>query len=179
MKNYENFILKRIDRNITYFMQYTLSNPIMDKIMLFFTYMGNFCSIWILMMFGFYFGGHRRYAYLMVIALLITNAVNNGLLKAVFRRKRPFEQYHDITIFINDPFGSSFPSGHSATSFSAAVIVAAFNPYLGALALFIATGVAFSRLYLRVHFFTDVMCGVITGILCSLFTLYQFTQLFL
>lgn len=178
MKKYENFIIKRIDRNITYYMQNTLSRPWLDKLMLLFTYMGNFCSVWILIMLGFYFGGYRRYAYLMVIALLITNAVNNGLLKAIFRRKRPFEQYHDITIFINDPFGSSFPSGHSATSFSAAVIVAAFHPILGAIALFIAAGVAFSRMYLRVHFFSDVMVGVTTGILCSLFTLFQFMQLF-
>ena len=69
-----------------------MHNPLLDKIMLLFTYMGNFCSLWILFILSFYFGGEKRYAYLMVIALLVTNAVNNGLLKAMFRRKRPFEQ---------------------------------------------------------------------------------------
>lgn len=179
MKKYENFALKKLDRKITYFMQYKLSNPLLDKIMLFFTYMGNFCSLWILFILAFYFGGEKRYAYLMVIALLVTNAVNNGLLKAMFRRKRPFEQYEDITIFINDPYGSSFPSGHSATSFSAAVVIAAFHPIIGAIALFVAAGVAVSRLYLRVHFFTDVLCGVITGTLCSIFVLEYFMHFFM
>lgn len=179
MRKNENFIIKKIDRKITYFMQYTLSRPWMDKVMLAFTYMGNFCSVWILYLLYFYFKGNRNCAYMMVLALLVTNAINNGLLKALFRRKRPFEQYDDITIFINDPYGSSFPSGHSATSFSAAVIIAAYAPLLGMIALFIAAGVAFSRMYLRVHFFSDVMCGVLTGILCSLYVLDFFGRYFM
>ena len=178
MRKYEDFALKKLDKKITYFMQNELSHPVLDKVMLFFTYLGNYCSIWLVVFAYFYFGGHRHYAYLMFIALLLTNAVNNGLLKGVFRRKRPFEQYEDITTFIDDPFGSSFPSGHSATSFSAAVIILNFNLLWGLLALFVAGGVAFSRLYLRVHFFSDVMCGVLTGTLCSLFTLLYLVQFF-
>ena len=178
MRKNEDFALKKLDKKITYFMQNELSHPVLDKVMLFFTYLGNYCSIWLVVFAYFYFGGHRHYAYLMFIALLLTNAVNNGLLKGVFRRKRPFEQYEDITTFIDDPFGSSFSFLHSATSFSAAVIILNFNLLWGLLALFVAGGVAFSRLYLRVHFFSDVMCGVLTGTLCSLFTLLYLVQFF-
>lgn len=160
--------MKKLDRFITNIMQYKLSNPILDRIMMGLTFLGDYCLIWIVFTLLFYVAGEKKYAYLMVATMLITNAVNNGLFKSLIRRKRPFEQYEDITIFIPEPYGSSFPSGHSATGFCSAMIIAYYDPFYGTLALILAGLIAFSRLYLRVHFFSDVVVGSITGCICSI-----------
>lgn len=161
-----------IDKKVTYLMQYKWKCKTLDVLMKAFTFLGDYCFIWIIFTILFYINGYRRYAYLMVATMLITNAINNGLIKSLFRRKRPFEVYEDITIDIPEPYGSSFPSGHSATGFCCAVIVGHFDPVLGILAYAIAALVAFSRLYLRVHFFSDIVVGSIVGIACSIFLLW-------
>lgn len=165
MKNIKEFL--KIDRNVTYFMQYKLHNKYLDIIMKTFTFLGDYCFIWVLIAIILYFMHYRRYAAALVLAMLITNAINNGLIKSVFRRKRPFELYDDITIFIDEPYGSSFPSGHSATGFCCAYVLLYFDPLVGLLACILAGGVAFSRLYLRVHFLTDVIVGIFVGCMCS------------
>ncbi|NCC54648.1 MAG: phosphatase PAP2 family protein [Erysipelotrichia bacterium] len=149
-------------------MQNKLSNPVLDWIMTSLTFLGDYCLIWLIITILFYMNGDRKYAYLMVGTMLVTNAINNGLIKSIFRRKRPFEIYDDITIFIPEPYGSSFPSGHSATGFCCAVVIAYYNSTLGIIALTLAALIAFSRMYLRVHFFSDVMVGMIVGCLCSI-----------
>lgn len=166
--------MKKLDRKIVAFMQYKLSNLVLDRIMISLTFLGDYCLIWLMITLLFYVNGNRRYAFMMVLTMLVTNAINNGLIKAVFRRKRPFEQYDDITIMIPEPYGSSFPSGHSATGFCCAVIVAYYDITLGIMALSLAGLIAFSRMYLRVHFFSDVMVGIIVGCLCSVFLMQYF-----
>ncbi len=160
--------MKKLDYKIVRLMQYKLSNPVMDRIMTSLTFLGDYCLIWLVITLIFYINGDRKYAYLMIATMLITNAINNGLIKSLFRRKRPFELYDDITIFIPEPYGSSFPSGHSATGFCCAVIVAYYSLTLGIFALVLAGLIAFSRMYLRVHFFSDVLVGSIVGCLCSI-----------
>lgn len=160
--------MKKLDYKIVRLMQYKLSTPVMDRIMTSLTFLGDYCLIWLVITAIFYINGDRKYAYLMIATMLITNAINNGLIKSLFRRKRPFELYDDITIFIPEPYGSSFPSGHSATGFCCAVIVAYYSPTLGIMALILAGLIAFSRMYLRVHFFSDVLVGSIVGCLCSI-----------
>lgn len=156
-----------IDKKLAYLMQNKLKCKTLDMVMKVFTFLGDYCCIWIVFTVIFYLNGQRHYAYLMVATMLVTNAINNGLIKSLFRRKRPFEVYEDITIDIPEPYGSSFPSGHSATGFCCAVIMGVFDPHLGMLGYAIATMIALSRMYLRVHFFTDIVVGSIVGILCS------------
>ena len=159
--------MKKLDYKIVSMMQNKFSNPVMDRIMTSLTFLGDYCLIWLVITVIFYINGDRKYAYLMIATMLITNAINNGLIKSLFRRKRPFELYDDISIFIPEPYGSSFPSGHSATGFCCAVIVAYYSPILGTVALVLAGLIAFSRMYLRVHFFSDVLVGSIVGCICS------------
>lgn len=166
--------MRKIDRKIICFMQNKLSNPVLDRIMMSLTFLGDYCLIWLVITVLFYMNGDRKFAYLMVATMLVTNAINNGLIKSIFRRKRPFEIYDDINIFIPEPYGSSFPSGHSATGFCCAVVIVYYDPILGALALTLAALIAFSRMYLRVHFFTDIMVGMIVGCLCSIALMQYF-----
>lgn len=159
--------MKKLDRKITAFMQYQLSNPILDKIMMGFTFLGDYCLIWIIFTILMFMSGEKLFGNLMTSGMLIANAINNGAIKSLVRRKRPFEQYDDITIFIPEPYGSSFPSGHSATGFSCAFVLLYYDAFLGSLAMLLAGAIAFSRMYLRVHFFSDVLVGSLVGCLCS------------
>lgn len=104
----------------------------------------------------------------MMSCMLLTNVINNVFMKAVVRRDRPFEIYDDIERLIPNPYGSSFPSGHSANGFCCATLLLQYSFPIGMVALVLAFGIAFSRLYLRVHFFTDIVGGAIIGILCTL-----------
>ncbi|MBR5859170.1 MAG: phosphatase PAP2 family protein, partial [Clostridia bacterium] len=68
---------------------------------------------------------------------------------------------------ISAPKDYSFPSGHSSASFASAVAIFMSNKKLGMPALVLASVIAFSRLYLYVHFPTDVLCGALLGSLCG------------
>ena len=95
-----------------------------------------------------------------------------GIVLLFFRktraRPRPFQE-HQIVMNIRPPHGFSFPSAHSSLSFSAATCLTVYFRKLGIPALVLAALIAFSRLYNFVHYPSDVICGIILGILCALF----------
>ena len=104
----------------------------------------------------------RKYGIMLGIALLFGLIFGNILLKNLIARPRPFT-YNDMKLIIPTPDEYSFPSGHSMASFETASVVFYMNRKAGAVMLVIASLVAFSRLYLYVHFPTDVICGCILG----------------
>ena len=108
------------------------------------------------------------------LALLLSVLVCNVLLKNVVARERPFELLEGIQLIINAPHDFSFPSGHSSASFAAASVLL-FRRWRWAIpAIVLAALTAFSRLYLYVHFPTDVLAGIALGIVLG----YLATKLF-
>lgn len=97
-------------------------------------------------------------------AFLLTALITEFLIKPVFMRERPFMLNVEHILLVSEPFGSSFPSAHSSTSFAAAVQLFGISRKAGIAGIIIAAAVAFSRLYLYVHFPTDVMAGIVIGI---------------
>ena len=101
-------------------------------------------------------------------ALLLSLLVNNLLLKNMVARIRPYEVIQGLRILIPPPGDLSFPSGHAGASFAAA---AAMYPYLkkpwGRWLLVLAGLIALSRLYLGVHYPTDVLAGGLVGAFCA------------
>ena len=63
------------------------------------------------------------------------------------------------------PKDYSFPSGHTMSSFACVIIILNYNPFLGILSLLVGLGIAVSRIYLNVHYFSDVFCGALLGLL--------------
>lgn len=157
--------MNRLDDKILYFINDKLNNPILEKFMMFCTFLGDFCFVWIVYCIIAFFRHEIQLVKALVIVMLLVNAINNGFIKAIFRRKRPFEDHPDIQIKIDDPYGSSFPSGHSANAFACAVVIMHFYPNYGFFALIFASLIATSRMYLKVHYFTDVLFGSLVGIL--------------
>jgi membrane-associated phospholipid phosphatase len=85
--------------------------------------------------------------------------------KGMFDRARPPVADPGFHALVRLPHSSSFPSGHASTAFAAATVVALLQPRLRVPALAVATLVAVSRVYLGVHFTSDVVAGAVLGAL--------------
>lgn len=142
-----------------------LERPWFDSFMIFVTQSGNMGTVWIiaalLMMLV---EPSFKEGYTMLIALILCITIGNLIIKNIVKRNRPF--FHkDYKLLIKQPRDYSFPSGHTLSSFAAATVIFLTNPLCGVIAYIYASLIALSRLYLRVHFFTDVGFSLIAGIL--------------
>lgn len=101
-----------------------------------------------------------------VVALLLSLLVNNLILKNAVARIRPYDAVQALQPLVARPSDFSFPSGHTASSFAAAAVFFRELPRRwGVLFLILASLIAVSRLYVGVHYPTDVIFGMISGIL--------------
>ena len=107
-----------------------------------------------------------------ILSLII---ICNVLLKPVIKRMRPFDRYQDIIVLLDKiPKDYSFPSGHTGASFAFATTVFLYDKKLGALAYILALCIAYSRMYLGVHYPTDIIGGVILGSGIAILIFYFF-----
>ncbi len=115
-----------------------------------------------------FFPKTRKIGLTMGAALLIGLLVCNVTMKPLFARVRPYdlkaEMGQTVTLLIEAQHDFSFPSGHTLASFEAATAITVYNKKWGIAALVLATLIAFSRLYLYVHYVTDVLFSVAAGI---------------
>ena len=103
----------------------------------------------------------RRLAKETIIAFLICTALFI-VLKLIFQRPRPFDAFSQLIPLVNKPSDYSFPSGHTASAFICAFMVYDGLPKkYSILVLILAILVAFSRLYVGVHYPTDIIAGIV------------------
>lgn len=155
--------------NIDFFLLDLIQNYLrcgfLDAVMVFFTQLGDNGIIWIVLTLIFlYTERYRKMGVAMTFALVIALLLGNELLKELIRRPRPFT-FREISLLIPPPSGFSFPSGHTMASFAAANAIWLTHRRLGKWAFLVASIIAFSRVYLYVHFPTDVLCGTLFGLL--------------
>ncbi len=138
-----------------------IHNPILDKIMVVVSTIGNAGIFWILV--GLLLLIPKRYrkgGLQMLMAMALAFIVGNLILKNVIARERPCWIDPSVALLVASPSDYSFPSGHSMNGFAGAVSLL----WLGIPAVVLAAVIAFSRLYLFVHFPTDVLVGTAIGI---------------
>ena len=158
-----------IDLNVLNFFV-SISNKgfhILDSIMIFFTVLGDdghiFIATSIILLI---FKKTRSLGILLAISLLLTLAVSS-ILKHEVHRLRPYEVFTNIKLLVDKPSSSSFPSGHASAAFAAfGVFWFTKNKYRYFVFL-VSFLILLSRLYLNVHFFSDVLIGGLIGLFIS------------
>lgn len=161
-------LIQKFDVQILNLINNYCHNPIMDKIMTTITSIGNAGFIWIVIALILIITPRYREVGIMTLCALILNAILGELiLKNIFERSRPFDILDDIILLIKTPISFSFPSGHTASSFAAVGIIGAMIKKYKWYALSLAILIAFSRMYLFVHYPTDIIGGIILGIFSS------------
>ncbi len=105
----------------------------------------------------------RRQGATVAVALLMDLLCCNMILKPLIGRVRPFAVNPLVELLVAAPLDASFPSGHTAVSFAAVFALKASGSPLWKPALVLASVIAFSRLYLYVHWPTDVLAGMLLG----------------
>lgn len=139
----------------------------LDWFLVFVTKLGNSGAIWI-------FSGAvmlcfkktRKAGFITLTALLIGFIVCNITLKPLVARTRPFD-IREVSLIIPKPSDYSFPSGHTCSSFAAATAMLFCFRKNAVFAVLLAGLIAFSRMYLYVHFPTDILIGLILGVISA------------
>lgn len=155
-----------IDLGILEFIQTYLRCDLLDSVMPFITKLGDGGILWIcsaLLLIG--FPKTRKAGTVMMVSLALEVLCCNVLLKPLVARPRPCDINPTVQLLIPRSEGFSFPSGHTGASFAAASALFFDENKLGVPALAVAALIGFSRLYLYVHYPTDVFAGALLGIL--------------
>lgn len=157
---FDNYILFVINKYI--------QNKYLDKLMPVVTSMGNLGIIWIIMAIALILDKpYREIGDVVILTLIISTIVGEGIVKHIIRRVRPCNQKNSLNILISKPMSYSFPSGHTLSSFAVAEVLSMYFTEYKLIFMIIAFLIALSRIYLYVHYPTDVIAGIILGILCS------------
>jgi undecaprenyl-diphosphatase len=159
--------LYSIDVSVFYFINGTLANPLFDKLMPFITEVKNWYLVYVLLWFIILFEG-GKYRVAMAIAMIflitITDQVSSSLLKNLIERVRPCNALPDVHILVGCTGSFSFPSSHAVNNFAAAMFFSYYYKHLKWILFSVATIVALSRIFVGVHYPSDVLGGAIIGI---------------
>ena len=150
--------------------QANMQSGFMDKFMPFITKFGDHGTFWMIVAaLLFLFPKTRKTGLGMAIAMMIGLLVCNVTLKPLVGRIRPYDLQAELGVTIQllgeRMHDFSFPSGHTIASFEAAVVLLKNSKKMGIPAMIIAILVTFSRLYLYVHYPTDVLVSIVLGTL--------------
>ena len=166
-------MIEQTDFQILDWIQANLRNPWLDWIMPTISFLCNGGWFWIaLAVLCLIWKKHRRCGMNIAMGLILCGLFGNILLKHLAARSRPCWINTNIDMLIAIPTDYSFPSGHTLHSFIGAISLWKTDRRMGYAALPLAVLIAFSRLYLYVHFPTDILGGAILGILIVLLVYY-------
>ena len=152
-----------LDFAILQYIQQHIANPLLDYVMIAITHLGDYGIMWIaLCVILLAMPKTRRSGVMLAVAMVAGLVICNIVLKNAIARPRPF-MVDSFPILINPPMGYSFPSGHSCNSFVAATVIGMNYKRYRTVAFVMALLIAFSRVYLYVHYPSDVIAGAAIG----------------
>ena len=144
-------------------------NQLLDRIMPIITAFGNLGIIWIVLSLLLIKTKLYKEVGIMVLSgISLSTILSEGIIKHIVQRPRPCNKIEPDNLLIQKPLSYSFPSGHTASSFTAAgildIMIRQYGPYV----MILAALIAFSRIYLCVHYLSDIIAGIILGLICSI-----------
>jgi membrane-associated phospholipid phosphatase len=149
-----------------------LRRPWLDDVMLLASALGAAGFIWwVTALITMVFPDKRAAAWRMLLAVLLTSTISDHVLKPAFDRARPFTTDASITVIDAKPITPSFPSGHAAMALGGAIAGARLLPWSAWIWYPLAVMVAVSRVYIGVHWPSDVIAGMLVGGLITWFVL--------
>lgn len=164
-------ILKQInifDNYVLFIINKKIKNKYLDKIMPVITSLGNLGVVWIAIAVILLFAEENKsIGEVVILTMIFSTIVGEGIIKHLVRRVRPCNQKNNSMLLIVKPISYSFPSGHTLSSFAAADVLSIYFINYKIIFITIALLIALSRMYLYVHYPTDVIAGMLIGILCS------------
>lgn len=167
--------LQTLDGNILLFIQEYIRNDLLTAFLVPYTHMADIGQIWIILCAAALLSRKTRKAgALGLVSLLLGHILNSEILKELIQRPRPFMDVVGLVTIIEPPDSTSFPSGHSCASFAAVGALLQvlgkkdFWPKWGTVVLIVmAALMALSRIYVGVHYPTDIIAGSLLGFFCS------------
>lgn len=163
-----------MDVRIIRYVQAHCHNRITDFIFTLLSRIGNAGAVWLFV--AILLGRNREtrgFAFMMFFSLALAHIISQ-ILKPIIGRPRPFVTDPSVSLLIHTPGGYSCPSGHSASSFAAATVIWLFSSRFGTAALVLALLIAFSRVFLFVHYPSDTVLGSLLGVLCAFIVIYLY-----
>jgi undecaprenyl-diphosphatase len=149
-----------------------LRRPWLDDVMLLSSAIGAGAFIWwVTAVIAAVFPDKRAAAWRMLLAVAVTFAVSDFVLKPLFNRPRPYQVDSTITVIDAKPDTQAFPSGHAAMAVAGALAGSRLIPYSAWFWWPLAAIIAISRVYIGVHWPSDVIAGAIVGLAASWFVL--------
>lgn len=170
-------MIGQVEQAILMFFQ-SIHTPVLDKVMVGLTTLGNAGIIWIIVGIILLARKKSRVAGVMLLSsLLLGLIVGNGIMKNLIARPRPCWRMPEVAMLIPVPTDYSFPSGHTLASFEAITVLFLTKQKPAVFALILGSIIAVSRMYLFVHYPTDILGGMILGIVIGCFSVWIYRKI--
>lgn len=159
-----------MDQSIMLWLQESVRNPLLSKLLVPLTMIGYAGTLWIILsIVMLFFPKTRKVGWLSLLTMLVCYLFNDLFLKELVQRARPFFDLPQLEPLVPKPGSWSFPSGHACSSFAAASTYSRGEEprWLKGLFWLLAVAMAFSRPYVGVHYPTDILVGACVGLLGS------------
>jgi undecaprenyl-diphosphatase len=171
-------VLLGYDRILFHLINVTLNNKIFDSLMPFITERDHWILLYIfLWLFLVIKGGKpgRIAAILVLFAVLATDQISASIIKPMVGRLRPCQELEGVRLLVGCGGKFGFPSSHAANYFGVATVLAFYFPKYKSIYILVSILIAYSRVYVGVHYPIDVLVGALLGIACGviLVSIYQ------
>ncbi len=157
--------IQKWDERVLAFIQRNMHCSFLDAVMPVVSALGNFGGVWLATGLAFLCIPHYRVNGIVLLSMLSMGVlVGNICVKPFVARLRPCHRYPEWPLLVNRPKDYSFPSCHTLAAFISVPILMWTNPIIGIAGLAMAVLIAFSRMYLFVHYPSDVLAAVVMGL---------------
>jgi undecaprenyl-diphosphatase len=166
--------LQQLDTLCFYFFNRTIQNSFFDVLMPWITDLNKqrpvLAVVAILLGTLAYRGGRKERVavFVLVVAVAISDHMNSSIVKYLLERPRPCHVLTNVHLLVGCGSGYSFPSSHAVNNFCGAIVLAFFFQKAARWLFLFAATVAFSRVYVGVHYPSDVLAGAVIGLACGL-----------